>query len=288
VGEQSTPASTEHGGQWLARDRDHGRDHGEQAALSDLLAGIRDRVLDTAQIRPGHRLLDLGAGTGLLTHAATHRVAPCGSVVAVDLAVSALTEITRAEPQVHAVAGDACHLPIAAATMDRVVSRSVLIYLHDLPAALREIARILKPSGVFTAFEPINAQRHHNAILPGLTADQLDAIDQLRQYSSTTAIPMLAFTIPALLDAARRAGLTATTTETMITDHLGTHEQVDAYLHRIPHPGATNPVDLITQHLGANLATRYAASWHHALNHSADPAGITFTTPVVYLNAHLQ
>jgi ubiquinone/menaquinone biosynthesis C-methylase UbiE len=289
MGEQATPTPpSEHSGQWLTRDRDHGRGHAERAALSELLAGIRDRVLDTAQPRPGHRMLDLGAGTGLLTHAAATRIAPTGTVIALDLAVSALTEIARTEPNVHAVAGDAQRLPIAAASMDRVVSRSVLIYLDNLSGALREIARVLKPGGVFAAFEPINARRHHDAVLDGLTPGELDAIDQLRHRSSATATPMLAFSIDALLDAARQAGFTATTTETSVTDQLTGHDQVDAFLHRIPHPGATKPLDLITEHLGAEIASRYARAWHQALDQSPDQAGITFTTPVVYLNANLE
>lgn len=73
-----------------------------------------------------------------------------------------------------------------------------------------------------------------------------------------------------------------------MTDQLRTHEQIDVYLGRIPHPGAANPLNLITQHLGATTADRYATAWHDALDQrQKHSGGITFTTPVVYLSAHL-
>jgi hypothetical protein len=72
-----------------------------------------------------------------------------------------------------------------------------------------------------------------------------------------------------------------------VTDQMATHEQVDGYLHRRPHPGAANPIELINQQLGSATANRYAAAWHQALDRMATLGGITFTTPVLYLTASL-
>lgn len=288
MGEQTAPAALgDQSGRWLTRDRDSGRDHAEKAALTGLLAGIRDRVLGGAHLQPGNTVLDLGAGTGLLTHAVTPEVEPAGVVVAVDISTTALAHLTNTSPSAYAVAGDACHLPVASATIDRVVARSVLIYLHDLHAALHEVARVLKPGGVFSVFEPVNAGRHHDAHLNGVSELELHTIDQLRRTNSATAAPMMAFSRDLLIDAADRAGFTTNVDEAIVTDHLTTHEQVNGYLNRIPHPGAVSPLDLITEHLGHNIATRYTTAWHHALDHATDPAGIAFTTPVLYLTAHL-
>src|SRR5437763_795883 len=132
MGEQArgTTGPADDAGRWLARDRDAGRDGTERATVTGLLADIRDRVLEAARLRPGHRVLDLGAGTGLLTHAAARRVAPAGAVVALDLSATALAQINAGTvASVYPVRGDACRLPIAAAAVDRVVIRSVLIYL---------------------------------------------------------------------------------------------------------------------------------------------------------------
>ncbi len=43
--------------------------------------------------------------------------------------------------------GDATHLPLDDATVDIVISNGVLNLVPDKPAAVREIARVLKPGG---------------------------------------------------------------------------------------------------------------------------------------------
>jgi len=289
VGEQAenvTPADS--AGRWLTRERDAGRDTADRAALTGLLADIRDRVLNAARLRPGHDVLDLGAGTGLLTHAAARAVAPAGSVTAVDQSAAALAEIRTHRERIRPVVGDACHLPIADATFDRVVARSVLIYLPDLRAALREVARVLRPEGLLSAFEPVNARRRHDANLDGITPDEIEAIDRLRSSSSPSAGPMMSFDVMPFTDAALHAGfITPAVDETTVTEQLSTHADVDAHLHRRPHPGASSPVDLITRHLGAGTTARYVTAWHRAFDHAADRGGITFTTPVVYVTASI-
>jgi ubiquinone/menaquinone biosynthesis C-methylase UbiE len=289
VGEQTSLSNgAGHSGRWLNQDRDSGRDASERTALTELLAGIRDRVLDAAQLRPGHRVLDLGAGTGLLTHGAAQRVAPDGRVIAIDQSADALASIANDGALIRTVTGDAGHLPVPSASFDRVVARSVLIYLHDLPAALREIARVLKPTGMLSAFEPVNARRHHDAALTGLTDSELQDIGNLRAHSSPDAAPMMAFDIESFTKAAASAGFDVSIDESVVTDKMTTPDQVDGYLNRRPHPGAANPIELITEQFGAATAARYAAAWHLALHQATPASGITFITPVLYITASIR
>jgi demethylmenaquinone methyltransferase/2-methoxy-6-polyprenyl-1,4-benzoquinol methylase len=94
------------------------------------------------------RVLDLGAGTldGALE---IHRRAPGAQVVAADFAGQML-RVGRAKPEAAAIsthAADGHHLPYAAACFDAAFSAFCVRNLRDLPAALAELRRVVRPGG---------------------------------------------------------------------------------------------------------------------------------------------
>jgi SAM-dependent methyltransferase len=113
---------------------------------------------DYALLRPGYpadavafllgsrplRVLDLGAGTGLLTDvllAAGHEV------VAVDLSAPMLDQLRARLPQVTAVTGGAEAVPLPDADVDAVVAGQAAHWFDPAPAAA-ELRRVLRPGGV--------------------------------------------------------------------------------------------------------------------------------------------
>ena len=85
----------------------------------------------------GGRVLDLGAGTGVVGRAAL--AAGAARVVAADLAVAMLL---RGGPVQHPVAADATALPFRDQTFDLVVAAFCLNHLSGPGAALREARRV--------------------------------------------------------------------------------------------------------------------------------------------------
>ncbi len=117
-------------------------------------------MLDGAEVKHGQAVADVGAGTGLLTLGAVDRVGSEGDVIALDLSVDALEQLrtNTTAPNISYLVGQADVLPLRDASIDAVVTRSVLIYVHDKAEAAREFERVLRPGGRVSLFEPINSR----------------------------------------------------------------------------------------------------------------------------------
>jgi SAM-dependent methyltransferase len=112
----------------------------------------REEVLRALDPRPGERVLDLGVGPGLLAAAIAERVGAGGAVTGVDvspdmLAIAAGRRLApgAATPVLREAGVTALPLPDAA--FDAAVCTQVYEYVEDMPLALREAARVLRPGG---------------------------------------------------------------------------------------------------------------------------------------------
>jgi demethylmenaquinone methyltransferase/2-methoxy-6-polyprenyl-1,4-benzoquinol methylase len=109
--------------------------------------GWRRMAARTADVR-GKRVLDLGTGTGDMARELVRRGA--ASVTGADFSPAMLTlaaSRTRGDAPCTWLAADAIRLPFADASFDRVTNAFLLRNLVDLPAAFREMARVLRPGG---------------------------------------------------------------------------------------------------------------------------------------------
>jgi SAM-dependent methyltransferase len=95
---------------------------------------------------PGPDVLDLGAGTGKLTTALLERRGL--RVVAVEPDPDMLAQLRQRHPHVDAREGAAEAIPLPDASVDAVVAGQA-VHWFDLDVALPEIARVLRPGGVF-------------------------------------------------------------------------------------------------------------------------------------------
>jgi ubiquinone/menaquinone biosynthesis C-methylase UbiE len=113
---------------------------------------INHRLVADARLRPGMHVLDVGSGTGYPALLAGDVVGATGRVVGIDLAESMLAVATRkakARNLSHVTfrTGDATALPFDASSFDAVISRFCLMFLPEIPTALKGLVRILKPGG---------------------------------------------------------------------------------------------------------------------------------------------
>lgn len=109
-------------------------------AVMDREAAYVKQHVDT-----GDRILDVGCGIGSLEERFSDH-----EMIGVDRS-EAMIRAARERVSAPFVLGDATTLPIAAASVDAVVSVSTLEFIPDIGAVLAEATRVLTPGGTLVA-----------------------------------------------------------------------------------------------------------------------------------------
>ena len=106
------------------------------------------RLIETAGLAPGQRVLDVACGTGDLAVAAVTKGA--SAVVGLDLTL-AMIDLARCRDGTAArvawMVGDMHALPVSSGSFDVVTTGYGLRNVPDLAVALQEIHRVLRPGG---------------------------------------------------------------------------------------------------------------------------------------------
>ena len=159
----------------------------------------RMRTLDALQLKAGDSVLDVGCGTGLLSHDMAQLVGSIGSVLGIDLSpdMLRLAEGRCAElPQVSFKLGNIEAIEAQSASFDAIASTQVLLYVAELAMALAEMHRVLKPGGRLVVIET----DWRGTVLS--SADETLTRRILAAWDSAVPSPNLPPTLGALLAAA--------------------------------------------------------------------------------------
>jgi ubiquinone/menaquinone biosynthesis C-methylase UbiE len=202
--EDRSPATEREAIYILGHSQDEIRRLIDQAAI---LRPTTERLLRSAGIGQGMRVLDLGCGAGDVSMLAGKLVGPSGSVVGIDPNAGVLA-VARARAQ----ADGLLHVTFAEASVgtfsdprpfDLVVARYVLVYQVDPVAFLRAAARFARPGGSLALHELILDRPFHSRPHVELwqqTADWLlttfrrgapswDATGRLIEHFSSAGLP---------------------------------------------------------------------------------------------------
>jgi SAM-dependent methyltransferase len=123
-----------------------------KAQSAEMGAAVTEAIVEEARVAEGMHVLDLACGSGEPSISIAALLNGTGQVIGVDMAAlplevarerarkRGLTNVEYQQADVHA-------LPFADASFDRVTSRLGVMFFGDLPAALGEMRRVLKPGG---------------------------------------------------------------------------------------------------------------------------------------------
>jgi demethylmenaquinone methyltransferase/2-methoxy-6-polyprenyl-1,4-benzoquinol methylase len=107
----------------------------------------RRRALHRAGLVRGMRVLDVAAGTGLVTREAAAIVGDPSLVLGVDPSPGMLAEAVRGVAGARFTIGTAERLPVSDAAADFLSMGYALRHVTDIAATFREFLRVLKPGG---------------------------------------------------------------------------------------------------------------------------------------------
>lgn len=122
------------------------------ATIRTMFAPLTTAMIEAAGITAGQKILDVAGGPGEPSLTIAETVGPTGSVMCTD-AVAEMVAAAEAEAKSRGLTNVefrqcvAESLPFEADSFDAVVSRLGAMFFPDVPAALREMLRVVKPRG---------------------------------------------------------------------------------------------------------------------------------------------
>ncbi|HLK07914.1 MAG TPA: methyltransferase domain-containing protein [Candidatus Angelobacter sp.] len=235
-------------------------------------------IVAAAQVQTGMRVLDIACGTGEPAISLATDLAGGGEVVGIDISpaplkIAAERATQRSLSNVTFQQADAHHLPFADSSFDCITSRLGVMFFSDLPRALGEMRRVLKPEGraILLVWGPMNQPYFQTTI--GTVLHMLPSV-----VTPESGQKMFALGEKGVLSQALRLAGFSQVKEELVTvpwTWMGTPEEVWEYFQDVTVPFAS-----LIQSIPADRRDEIDAEVVKAISQYYDGASIKFTATV--------
>lgn len=147
--------------EWLSRTRFAALSEDQRIQTLNWLQLVGDIVINSARIKDGDTVIDVGTGTGLLAFKALEKLNGTGTVIFSDKFQDCLDSCqefinsTNVTGNYKMLLSPADKIDLPDESVDKALMRSVLVHIVDKQTSISEIYRILKKGGRFSFFEPV-------------------------------------------------------------------------------------------------------------------------------------
>ncbi len=266
------------------------------SSVGERLGDLRDRVLDSAQLARHSLVLDLKAGSGLLTWDALRRV-PEGGVYALarnDRDAEALHQQAKRLDEIERpliLTGTPAQLPDLlqdepSLRFDAIVGYNALLDLDDKAGAIAALADRLSPHGVISLGERIPRQTQRLYALIDWSGMDLQLVEKVREAEEAIYKadddPLINWDAETLIAACSATGLNV---ETQLADETSKVQVTKAVLARWFSP-SENQRPSYAQRLETLLSAAETAQVQVLFERQLSGQAVDWHGRVVYLQAH--
>lgn len=210
---------------WLKKTRFSYMDETQVQQTLNWLLSVRDEVLNLAELNNNQTIADFGCGSGLLGFGVIEKLQDKSKVIFSDKFQDCIDECkkilqtTTTPHDAEFLLSDVADIKLKNNFLDRALTRSVLVHVVEKKPAFNEIYRVLKPEGLYCAFEPIisNNTKYYELLLPNQVSDYFEFQKAEKEFMSNPNDPLVNFSAQSLDDDLTRAGFSDVLVDVRIT-----------------------------------------------------------------------
>lgn len=253
--------------QWLKNTRFSYMDEVQVTQTLNWLNSVKDAVLENAEIKPDDTVVDIGTGTGLLGFGALEQLGENGKVIFLDkfedclIECKKLIDTLQIVPKYEFIQSGCENTSLEKESIDKALMRSVLVHVLDKQAAINEIYRILKPNGIFSAFEPIiqSNTRYYELITPSNITDYEDFKKAETEIMTNDLDPLTNFDENSLAKNLEDAGFkdAVIDVQTAASTYIVQPNTVESWFEAPPSPGTPSMKQKFLHYFDENKVNQY-------------------------------